>query len=53
MPSRLVSILRLSMVRLSTPVARMANHPPCRMEMSLMVTLRQSLRLMALLPRSG
>ena len=50
MPSRLVSIFRLSMVRLSTPVARMPNHPPCRMEKSLRSTLRQFLSAMALLP---
>ena len=53
MPSRLVSILRLSMVRLSTPVARMPNHPPCRMEKSLRMTLRQFLSAMALLPTPG
>ena len=40
MPSRLVSIFKLSMVRLSTPVARIANQPPCRMVRSLMLTLR-------------
>ena len=34
MPSRLVSIFRLSMVRLSTPVARMPKWPPCRIEKS-------------------
>src|SRR5216684_2115820 len=48
--SRLVSIFRLSMVRLSTPVARMAKCPPCRIEMSRRVTLRQFFRLMDLLP---
>ena len=53
MPSRLVSILRLSMVKLSTPVARMPNRPPWRMEKSLRMTLRQFLRAMALLPTPG
>src|SRR5438477_1564035 len=44
--SRLVSIFRLSMVRLSTPVARMAKCPPCKMDISRRVTLRQFFRLM-------
>jgi hypothetical protein len=48
MPSRLVSIFRLSMVRLSTPVARMPKWPPLRMEKSRSVTLRQSFSAMAL-----
>ena len=34
MPSRSVSILRLSMVRLSTPVSSMPKWPPLRMEKS-------------------
>ena len=50
MPSRLVSIFRLSMVRLSTPVARMPKWPPCKIEMSRRVTLRQFFRLIDLLP---
>src|SRR5215469_328579 len=49
MPSRCVSIFRLSMVRLETPVARMPKCPPCRMEKSRRTTLRQFLRAMALL----
>jgi hypothetical protein len=53
MPSRLVSTRTLSIVRLSTPVARIAKWPPWRIEMSRMVTLRQSLRLIDLLPQPG
>ena len=53
MPSRLVSIFRLSMVKLSTPVARMPKCPPCRIEKSRSVTLRQFFRLMDLLPTPG
>ena len=52
-PSRLVSIFRLSMVKLSTPVARMAKCPPCRIEKSRSVTLRQFFKLMALLATPG
>ena len=44
MPSRLVSILMLSMVRLSTPVTRMPKWPPFEIETSRMVTLWQSLK---------
>src|SRR4051812_14612920 len=50
MPSRFVSIFRLSMVQLSTPVARMPNHPPCWMVKSRRMTLRQSFSAIALLP---
>ena len=53
MPSRLVSILRLSIVRLSTPVARTPNQPPWRMEKSLRITLRQFFSAIALLPTPG
>ena len=49
-PSRLVSIARLSMVRLSTPVASTAKCPPFRTEKSRSRTLRHSLRAIALLP---
>src|ERR1700683_524329 len=49
MPSRWVSIFRLSAVRFETPVARIAKCPPCRMEKSRRGTLRQFLRAMALL----
>src|SRR6185437_3327220 len=52
-PSRLVSTFKLSIVRLSTPVASIANHPPCKIEMSFIITLRQSNRLMALLGRTS
>src|ERR1017187_9606691 len=45
-----VSILRLSMVRLSTPVARTPKCPAVRIEKSRSVTFRQSLRAIALLP---
>src|SRR5437868_1980856 len=50
MASRLVSIVRLSIVRLSTPVARIAKCPPCKIEMSRNVTLRQFFRLIDLFP---
>src|ERR1700688_3849728 len=50
MPSRLVSIFRLSMVRLSTPVARIAKCPPCKIEKSRNVRLRQFFRLIDLFP---
>ena len=50
MPSRFVSMVRLSMVKLSTPVARIPKCPPCRIAKSRSVTFRQFLRLMALLP---
>ena len=50
MPSRFVSILTLSTVRLSTPVARIAKWPPCLIVMSRMVTLRLFLSAIALLP---
>src|SRR5579863_9606861 len=53
MPSRLVSIFRLSMVRLSTPVARIAKCPPCTIEKSRSVTLRQFFRLISLFPTPG
>jgi hypothetical protein len=48
-PSRFVSTFKLSIVKLSTPVASIANHPPCKIEMSLMITFLQSSRLIALL----
>src|SRR3984957_5123969 len=41
MPSRLVSIFRLSIVKLSTPVASTPKCPPFRIEKSRSVTLRQ------------
>ena len=50
MPSRSVSILRLSMVRLSTPVSKRPKWPPFKMEKSLKITLWQFLSAMALLP---
>ncbi len=53
MPSRLVSIFRLSIVRFSTPVARISKWPPCRMEKSRRSTLWQFFRLMDLLPTPG
>src|SRR5436190_23245001 len=53
MPSRLVSILRLSIVRLSTPVARIAKCPPCRIVISRRFTLRQFFSAIALLPQPG
>src|ERR1019366_3879282 len=49
MPSRLVSIFRLSIVKLSTPVARMAKWPPAKIVKSRITTFRQSLSAMALL----
>src|ERR1035437_2563439 len=52
-PSRFVSIFRLSTVKLSTPVARIAKCPPSRIEMSRKITFRQSFRLIALLPQPG
>src|SRR5665213_169335 len=48
-PSRLVSTFKLSIVRLSTPVANIANHPPCKIEISLMITFRHIKRLIDLL----
>ena len=53
MPSRLVSIFRLSIVKLSTPVARMPKWPPCRMEKSRRITLWQFFSAIALLPTPG
>src|SRR5947208_2048146 len=53
MPSRLVSIFRLSSVRLSTPVARMANQPAASIEKSRRMTLRQFFRAIALFPTPG
>src|SRR5580692_5436510 len=50
MPSRLVSILSPSIVRLSTPVARIPNQPPCWIVTSRRITLRQFFRAIALLP---
>src|SRR5205807_2711089 len=50
MPSRFVSIFTLSIVRLSTPVARIPKCPPDNIEISRIVTLRQSFRAIALLP---
>src|SRR5882672_3690706 len=52
-PSRFVSIFTLSIVRLSTPVAKIAKCPPCKIEISRMRTLRQSFRLIDLLPQPG
>src|SRR6266536_4135701 len=52
-PSRLVSIFKLSIVRLSTPVARMANQPAANMEKSRKIMLRQFFRAIALLPTPG
>src|SRR4051812_10092387 len=52
-PSRLVSTRRLSIVKLSMPVASTPNHPPCRMEKSRSVTLRQFFSAMLLLPEPG
>ena len=49
-PSRLVSIFRPSIVRLSTPVARIPNQPPCWIVKSRRITLRQFLSAIALLP---
>ena len=51
MPSRSVSIFTLSIVRLSTPVARIAKCPPLRIVTSRMITLRQSFSAIALLPQ--
>src|SRR5690348_10045779 len=51
MPSRLVSILTLSIVMLSVPVAKIPNHPPCLMEISLMITFLHIKRLIDLLAR--
>jgi hypothetical protein len=49
-PSRFVSTLRSSMVRLSTPVASTAKCPPFRTEKSRSRTLRHSSRAIALSP---
>jgi PAS domain S-box-containing protein len=49
-PSRLVSTFRLSMVKLSTPVASRAKWPQRNMDKSFSVTFLHSFRLMALLP---
>src|SRR5207244_2964734 len=51
--ARFVLIFKLSIVRLSTPVARIAKCPPCKIVMSRMITLRQSLRLIDLFPHPG
>ena len=53
MPSRSVSIFRLSMVRLSTPVNRSPKWPPLSSEKSRRMTLRQFFNPMALLPTPG
>ena len=50
MPSRLVSIFRLSIVKLSTPVARMPKWPPWKIVKSRRMTLRQFLSAIDLLP---
>src|ERR1019366_6789900 len=50
MPSRSVSIFRLSMVRLSTPVTSRPKCPPFSSEKSRSTTLRQFFRLIVLLP---
>src|ERR1700758_1727323 len=52
-PSRLVSIFRLSIVKLSTPVARIPKWPPCRMEKSRNNTSRQFFKEMDLFPTPG
>src|SRR5580704_5206100 len=52
-PSRSVSIFRLSIVRLSTPVARIPNHPPFKIEKSRSTTLWQFFSAIALLPAPG
>src|SRR5882724_7425523 len=52
-PSRFVSTSRLSMVRLSTPVARRANQPPCSTEKSRNRTLWQFFRAIVLLATPG
>src|SRR5437763_9326845 len=53
MPSRLVSITRPSIRKLSTPVGRMPKWPPLRIVMPWMYTLLHSFRELALLPLSG
>ncbi len=50
MPSRSVSIFRLSMVRLSTPVNSKPKCPPFRIEKSRKMTLRQFFSAIALFP---
>src|ERR1035441_6708780 len=50
MPSRSVSIFRLSMVRLSTPVTRIPKCPPFRSEIGRASTLREFFRPIVLLP---
>jgi hypothetical protein len=52
-PSRFVSIVRLSIVRLSTPVARIAMWPPRRMVKSRSSTLRESRSAIALFACPG
>jgi hypothetical protein len=52
-PSRLVSITRPSMRKLSTPVGRMQKWPPLSIVMSRMATLRHCFRAIALLPCNG
>src|SRR5579884_1116321 len=52
-PSRSVSKITLSTVRLSTPVARTQKWPPFNTEMSRIVTLWQFFRLMVLSPTPG
>src|SRR5579875_653569 len=52
-PSRLVSIFRLSMVRLFTPVARMPTWPPCKIEKSRTRTFLHFLSAIALFPTPG
>ena len=53
MPSRMVSMSRLSIVRLSTPVASTPNHPPSRILKSRSSTSRQFFKAMVLLPTPG
>src|SRR4051812_6743672 len=52
-PSRFVSTLRLSIVKLSTPVASTPNQPPCRMEKARRLTLRQFFSAIVLFPEPG
>src|SRR3569833_1304632 len=52
-PSRLVSTSTLSIVRLSTPVASSANHPPCSTEKSRSSTLWQFFKAIALIHPPG
>ena len=53
MPSRFVSIFKLSIVKLSTPVARTPKCPPSRIEKSRSSTLWQFFNAIALFPAPG